>query len=287
VILVCGATGMFGGGVARGLLRDGRPARALVRDPAKAEALKAAGAELAVGDMDRPETLPAALEGVDRVFLVSAMDGRVAERERAVIAAAASAGVELILKLYGAVKHRDDPLDQLHQASIQALRDSGVRWALLSPTSVMETSLLSQAEAIKQTGAMWACAGEGKVALVAAEDATEAGVALLEGKAEPGGNYEVTGPESLSMAEMAGRLTAALGREVAYNDLPEDDFRDMLVQEAGMTAEEAEIGVILHFQAWKRGDADLVTDTVQELTDRPPQTLEQWAREHAAAFSLS
>jgi uncharacterized protein YbjT (DUF2867 family) len=285
VILVCGATGMFGGGVARGLLRDGQPVRALVRDPAKAEALRTAGAELGVADMDRPETLPAVLEGVDRVFVVSAMDGRIAERERAVIEAAAAAGVEWIVKLYGAVKHRDDPLDQLHQASIQALRDSGVHWALLSPTSVMETSLLGQVEAIKETGAMWACAGEGKVGLIAADDAAAAGVALLEGKAEPGGNYEVTGPESLTMAEMADRLSKALGREIAYNDLPDDEFRNMLVQEAGMTPEEAEIGVLLHFQAWKRGDADLVTDTVQQLTHRPPQTLEQWARAHAAAFS--
>jgi uncharacterized protein YbjT (DUF2867 family) len=274
---------MFGGGVARRLLGDGQQVRALVRDPAKAEALRAAGAELAVGDMDRPETLRPALDGVDRVFLVSPMDGRIAERERAVIAAAG--GVGLIVKLYGAVKHRGDPLDQLHLASIQALRDSGLRWALLSPNSVMETSLLSQADAIKQMGAMWACAGEGKVGLIAADDATAAGAALLAGEPEPGHNYEVTGPEALTMAEVAAQLSSALSREIVYNDLPEEELREMLVRQAGMTPEEAELGVLVHFRAWKRGDADLVTDTVKELTGRLPRSVQHWAREHAADFS--
>jgi uncharacterized protein YbjT (DUF2867 family) len=285
VILVTGATGMFGGGVARGLLDGGHPVRVLVRDPARAGALRDAGAELAVGDMDQPETLPAALEGVERVFLVSPMDGRIAGREQAVTAAAARGGVQLIVKLYGAVKHRGDSLDQLHLASIEALRKSGVPWALLSPTSVMETSLLSQAESIKQTGAMWGCSGDGRVGLIAASDAAAAGVALLSGRAEPGMNYEVTGPEALTMAEMAAQLSSALGRDVGYNDLPEETFRDVLVQEAGMSPEEAEIGVLVHFRAWKRGDAELVTNTVQELTGRPPLSVEQWAQEHVADFS--
>lgn len=285
MILVTGATGMFGSRVVRGLLEAGQRTRALVRDRSRAKDLEAAGAELAVGDMDRPETLPAALEGVRRVFLVSPMDDRIAAREGAVTQAARAVGVEWVIKLYGAVKHRGDSLDALHIASIATLRESGLRWAALSPNSVMETSLLGQAEAIKHTGAMWGCSGDGRVGLIAADDAAAAGVALLT--TDPGHerSYEVTGPEALTMAEVAQRLSAVLGRTVLYNDLPEDTFRDMLIQQAGMTAEQAEIGVLAHFRAWRRGDADLVTDTMAELTGHAATSLEHWLGQHQSAFA--
>jgi NAD(P)H dehydrogenase (quinone) len=285
MILVTGATGMFGSRIARGLLDANQQVRALVRDRSRGEQLEASGAELAVADMDHPETLPQALEGVQRVFLVSPMDDRIDQRERAVTQAAKAAGVELVIKLYGAVKHHGQSLDRLHLASIDALRESGLTWALLSPNSVMETSLLSQADSIKRTGAMWGCAGDGKVGLIAADDAATAGVALLTGNPEPERSYEVTGPEALSMADVAERLTTVLGTQVAYNDMPEDAFRELLVAQAGMAPEEVEITVLAHLRAWRRGDADLVTDTVTELTGQAPLSVEAWLRQHRPAFT--
>jgi uncharacterized protein YbjT (DUF2867 family) len=285
MILVTGATGMFGSRIARGLLDANQQVRVLVRDRSRGEQLEASGAELAVGDMDHPETLPQTLDGVHRVFLVSPMDDRIDQRERAVTQAAKAAGVALVIKLYGAVKHHGQSLDRLHLASIDALRDSGMTWALLSPNSVMETSLLGQADSIKRTGAMWGCAGDGKVGLIAADDAAAAGVALLMGNPEPERSYEVTGPEALSMADIAERLTAVLGTQVAYNDMPEDSFRELLVAQAGMAPEEVEIKVLTHLRAWRRGDADLVTDTVTELTGQAPLSVEAWLRQHRPAFT--
>jgi uncharacterized protein YbjT (DUF2867 family) len=234
--------------------------------------------------MDKPETLPAAVEGVERVFLVSPMDDRIEARETAVTAAAKDAGVDLVVKLYGAVKHHGDSLDKLHRASIDAIKASGMRWALLSPNSVMETSILSWAEPVKQAGALFGSSGEGKVGLIAADDATASGAALIAGDPENEHNYEVTGPQTLSAAEMAAALSTALGKEIPYNDMPEDDLRNMLVQYAGMTPEQAELGVLAHYRAWKRGDADLVTDTVEQLTGRKPTTLDQWLPSHLDAF---
>jgi uncharacterized protein YbjT (DUF2867 family) len=284
MILVTGATGMFGGRVAHGLLEAGQPVRAMVRDPAKASELESAGAELAVADMDKPETLPPALEGVDRVFLVSPMDDRIEARETAVTAAARDAGVDLVVKLYGAVKHHGDALDALHRASIDALRTSGLRWALVSPNSVMETSLLSWAEPIKQTGSIFGSAGDGKVGLIAADDAAASAVAVLAGEPDNERNYEVTGPEALSSPEMAAALSKALGKTITYNDMSDDDLRDLLVKYAGMTPEQADIGVILHYQAWRRGDAALVTNTVEELTGRKPVSIDEWLARNVGAF---
>jgi uncharacterized protein YbjT (DUF2867 family) len=123
------------------------------------------------------------------------------------------------------------------------------------------------------------------VGLIAADDAAAAGVALLTGDPEPERSYEVTGPEAVSMAEIAQRLSAVLGKQVVYNDLPEDAFRDILIHQAGMTPEGAENGVLAHFRAWKRGDADMLTDTVAELTGRAPLSLDEWLDQHRTAFT--
>jgi uncharacterized protein YbjT (DUF2867 family) len=284
MILVTGATGMFGGRVARGLAEQGAPVRALVRDRGKAADLEAAGAELAVADMDRPETLAPALEGVQRVFLVSPMDDRIEARETAVVAASKEAGVDLVVKVYGAVKHDDDPLERQHRASIEALRSSGLRWALLSPNSVMETSLIGWAQPIKQTGQIFASAGDARVALVAADDCGAAGVALLTGEPDPERSYKLTGPQALTCADMAAALSQGLGRPIAYVDMSEDDLRDLLVKYAGMTPEQAEIGVLAHYRAWKQGGAAEVTGTVKELTGRDPVSVDQWLPAHVDAF---
>ena len=284
MVLVSGATGMFGSRIARGLLDADQPVRALVRDREKALKLEEAGAELVVADMDQPESLGPALDGIDRVFLVSPMDDRIEARETAVIAAAKDADVDFVLKLYGAVKHHGDSLDRLHRASIEALRQSGMTWALLSPNSVMETSLLSEAAPIRAMGKMFGAAGDGRVGLIAADDAAAAGVALLSGDPEPGRDYQVTGPESLTMAEMASAIGRALGKPVAYEDMTDEALRDMLVKYAGMSLEQVELGVLVHYRAWKRGDADLVTDTVEALTGRKPMTVDEWLARNLAAF---
>jgi uncharacterized protein YbjT (DUF2867 family) len=285
VILVTGATGMFGSRVAREAAARGAKVRGLLHSPGKGAKLAEEGIEPVVGDLDRPETLAAALDGVERVFLVTPMDNRVAERESGVIAASKDAGVEQVVKLHGAVRHRGDPLDQQHQAAIEALKSSGLAWTIFSPQTVMETNLLSQAEAVKQTGAIWGSAGDGRVGLVAADDCGRAGGVVLTTDGHEGREYAITGPAALTFTEIAEVLTRALGRPVAYNDLADADYKALLVEQAGMTAEEAEIGVLLHFRAFKRGDGDLITDDYQRLTGQPPTTLEAWATANAQAFS--
>ncbi len=97
-------------------------------------------------------------------------------------------GVRRIVKLFGAVEHHGDALARLHEASVEAIRQSGLEWALLSPTSVLETSLLSTIPWIEATGGVVASAGEGRVAHIAATgDVARAGaVVLTERRGRPG-----------------------------------------------------------------------------------------------------
>ena len=213
------------------------------------------------------------------------MDDRVKTREGNVLAAAKSAGVRRIVKLHGAVKHHGDPLGRLHDASVEAIRNSGLEWALLSPTSVLETSLFSMIPWIEATGAIIACAGDGRVAHVAAADVARAGAAILADGSENGRDYVITGPELLSYADLCEILSRVTNRSIPYIDVSEEDLQKTLVEQAGMTPEQAEIGVICHFRAWRNGDAEALTGTYRELTGRDPTTAEQWITEHAEPFA--
>ena len=93
MILVTGGTGLAGSAVMRELVRHNAPVRALVRDPAKADVLRAAGnVEVVVGDMLRPETLAPALRGVTRALMISSADANLVEAQRTFIDSAHDAG---------------------------------------------------------------------------------------------------------------------------------------------------------------------------------------------------
>jgi len=285
MILVTGATGMFGSRVLRETLARQAEARALVHSPANAEQVRESGADVVVGDLDEPESLGAVFAGVDTAFIVSPLDERIAIREANALQAAEEAGVRRIVKLYGAVRHHGDPLDALHLASIDAIRESGLSWALVSPSSVMDPSMLNQAEAIRRFGCLVGCAGDGRVGLVAADDVARAAAIVLTERDELGANYELTGPEALSMAEMAAVLSEVLERTITYQDMPETEFRKFLVEQGGFADDQVDVQVMLHFAAWKQGDADLVTGTYRELTGETPTSLKEWVAAHQDAFA--
>jgi len=286
VIFICGATGNFGGKVLRRLLELGEPVRGLTHSAKKAAQLEQLGATAVIGDMDDAASMEAALLGVDRVFLVSPMDEAVERREKNVIAAAQKAGVHQVVKLHGAVRHRGDRLSTLHEASIEALKASGLRWTLVSPNSVMETALLTQADSIRTANMFVGAAGDGKVGLVAGGDCAQAAAVVLTEDPERhhAQNYEITGPESLTFAEFAERFSRVLGRTITYLDLPEDEFRRILVEEAGFSEETVEIDVLCHFRAYRRGDADVLSDAYTRLTGNPSTSVDTFIAAHREAF---
>jgi uncharacterized protein YbjT (DUF2867 family) len=286
MILVCGATGMFGGRVLDHLLAQKIPPRALTHSPAKATALRERGAAVAIGDLDSPATLPAALDGIERVFLVSPMDDRIALRETALIDAARQADVRHIVKIFGAVRHQGDPLVTQHERVIDHLKSSGIPWTLVSPNTVMESNLLPVAETIRTLATIFGAAGDGRVGLVALDDCARAATTVLTtGIAQHNGqNYEITGPEALTFTDLAARFTHLLGHPISYQDMPVDDFGQMLVTEAGFDPATIETDVLCHFRAFRRGDADLVTNTFTQLTGQPPTTVDAFIETHRSQF---
>jgi len=283
-ILITTANGMFGGAITRALANSDVQVRAMVRKPEKFT-IEAPNIEVFQGDLDDRESVVKALDGVDRVFLCTPMDDKIAQRECLVSEEAAKGGRPHIVKLYGAVEHDDDPLITQHNASIETIKALGLSWSLVSPNSVMETSILSHAPFVVEAGALFGMSGRGKVGFVALQDVAAVAAHVLSTDGHDGQNYEVTGPAAVDMYEVAEALSKAVGREIPYQDMPEEEFAAMVGQATGMSPEQLECSIICHLRCWREGKAEKVTDTYEKLMGKPPTSVEAWAKQHARAFS--
>jgi uncharacterized protein YbjT (DUF2867 family) len=280
VILVTTA-GKVGTEAARSLILRGAPVRVLVRDPGKARALADAGAEVAVGDLDVPTSIDEAMAGVTAVVLVSPA---VPAQELNVVASAARAGVGHVVKASSKAS-ADSPIARRRgQAEIEAgLAASGLPHTLLRSNAYMQ-NVLALAPAIAATSAFGSAAGKGRVGLV---DARDVGAVAAEIAVSPashaGQTYRLTGPELISNYDVAAVLSELLGRTITYTELSFDENRDAMIK-AGVPAPIAQMNAQA-FSLTADGDAEWLTEDVPAILGRPARSFEQFAADHAAAFS--
>jgi len=284
-VLVTGATGMFGGLITEKLSQADVPVLAVSRSDSRAAGLTGGSVTGVVADMDKPETFGPLLEQVDRMFLVSPMHPDLGARECAIIEQAKKAGVSQIVKLYGSVEHDGDPLDVQHRMSIDALKDCGVSWCLVSPQTVTDSHVLAQLETIRSERRLYACAGEGRMGMVTADNCAEVAAFVLQEAVErfAGRDLQITGPEAITYAQMAQQLTSALGVTIEYIDMTEEELTQAVV-EAGMPEEDIELQILCHFRQIRNGKAELVTDTYQEIIGRSPASVHDWACANRSIF---
>ena len=285
MILVIGATGNTGRETALGARAAGAAVRALVRNPAKATDLAAAGVEIAQGDLDDAGSLAAAMRGVDKVYLVTPADQRLAEVQVAAISAAKAAGVAHVVKssVLGAAAEAPVLLARMHHRAEEALKASGLGWTVLQPNSFMQ-NFLGFAATIAAQGAIYAPAGQGRVSHVDVRDIAAVAVAALTTPGHERQTYVVTGPEALSYDETARLIGKAIGKDVTFVDVPPDAARQSMLS-GGMPEWLADDLVALLSVVYARGYAAGVSTIVPELTGRPARTFSQFAAEHAARFA--
>lgn len=280
MILVIGATGTVGSEVVRQLVATGERPRALVRDPATARQRLGDQVEQVVGDLDRPETIAAALAGVDRVFLLTTQSSRQPEWERAVIGAAARAGVGQLVKLSVFRANEQSPLQvaRQHGQAERVLAQSGLAATILRPVFFMQNLL-----AMVHDGAIATAAGDGRVAMVDARDIAAVAVATLTGGGHAGKTYTLTGPEALSFYQVASILSRQTGRPLRHVRVPPDKVR-VALQGRGVAAWYADDMAKLHSML-AVGYEEVVTDDIHRVTGRPPRTLAQFAGDHAGVLT--
>jgi uncharacterized protein YbjT (DUF2867 family) len=284
-ILVTGATGRVGERVARELLAQGHRVRALVRDAAKAQPLAAAGAELTVGDLRQPASLPPAVAGVSRVFLATGDAPDQEPMECALIDAAKAAGVRHVVKLSGQSAGLPVPVSfgVAHRRIEQTLERSGLAYTFLRPT-FFQQSLLLFAEDVRRRGSFAAPAKRARVAMVDARDVADVAVRCLGGPGFEGRILTLTGPQAVSFPEVAALLGQLRGGSVRFTSLPAFVAWVMLPFVSGMPRWQSNQVVAL-LRALERGAQEPVTSDVRDVLGRPARAVQDFLTEHAAAFS--
>ena len=208
MILVTGGTGLIGSELLRLLSQAGIPARALVRNPNKAQKLP--GITWVVGDLARPETLATAFEGAKSVFLLTHYFEDMVELQHNAIVAARAAGVTHVVKVsaFAASDHSKAPIGRWHYQVEKELQDSGIAWTMLRPHHFMQ-NLLAQAEYIIKEGVIYSPSGDGKIPYIDSRDVAAVAFVTLTQPGHLGKQYVLTGSEAISYRQAAEIIGAA------------------------------------------------------------------------------
>jgi uncharacterized protein YbjT (DUF2867 family) len=274
MLLVTGATGNVGAEVVRALIGADEQVRALTRTDSSS-ALPP-GVEAVAGDLNRPDTLTAALAGVRGVFLLPGyedMDGLLAEVRRA--------GVERVVLLSGSSAQSGDTTNAVTAYMLRsetAVKASGVPWTILRSFAFMSNAL-RWVDQLREGNVVREPFADVRVAVIDPHDIAAVAANALRGAGHEGRTYLLSGPEALLPADRVRILGAALQRELRLEALSNADAR------AQMSAQMPTEYVDAFFDFYVDGSLDesQVQPTVEEVVGRKPRSFEQWAAAHAEA----
>jgi uncharacterized protein YbjT (DUF2867 family) len=279
MILVTGATGTVGTELVPQLLAAGESVRVLVRDAGTVAHLLGR-VEVAVGDLDQPASLPAALAGVRNVYAITA---RPAQME-AIIDAGRRAGVERLVRQSTFEAGADPPLGpgRWHRECELLVERSGLAWTHVRPTMFMSNTVQWWAASIRGQSAVFFPGGDGRVSPVDPRDIAAVAAAALTRPDFAGRAYDVTGPELLTVGEMVAIRGRVLGRPLRYVDVPETAAAEGMAK-AGLPPYVV-AGLVETLGALRGSRFAYVAPTVELVTGAPGRTYEAWCQEHRAAF---
>jgi uncharacterized protein YbjT (DUF2867 family) len=274
IILVTGATGNVGRLVVDHLLAAGAHIRALTNNPKKA-ALPV-GVEVVEGYLGRVETLPAALAGVERMYLAP-----LPRTVREVVRLANDAGVQHIVDLSSSMADDEaagDPSGWHYYAVERAVEESGIPWTHLRPGEFM-TNILDWAEQIRSTGVVRAGYGNVANTLIDLDDIAAVAARVLLEDGHIGKKYLLSGPEAIKRVDIVRQIGQAIGRDLRFEELTHEQAIAALTPGMGEYAQWYVDGL-----AQLADHPPAPSPMVEAITGRPATTFAQWAAKHAAAF---
>ncbi|MBB6611243.1 SDR family oxidoreductase [Pontibacter sp. Tf4] len=285
-ILVTGATGTVGREVVKLLaMLDDVRVRAGVHSLIKGENLRRLpDVEIVEMEFTDPDSLHAAFTHADKVFLITPFtDGQV-EMAKKLVDEAKRTGVKHIVKLsaMGANAEPGIQLGRWHREIEDYIKDSGIAYTFLRPSSFMQNIENYNAHSIKQEGKLYMPAGDGKVPYIDARDIAMAAVETLTGEGHEGKAYDLTGPEAITANQIAETLSAVTGKPVTFVDVPEEAARQAMQQQQipdWMT------NALLELSGVQRaGHAGQPNNEVEKLTGCKPRTFEEYAQDYKECF---
>jgi len=281
MICVTGAGGTVGSEVIKQLESAKAPFRAAYFSNEKAEAARARGIDAVIIDYNRPETLLAAFQGCEKLFLLGPNALNQSELERNAVEAAKAVGVRHIVKQ--SVMGADEEafgLAKVHRPVEKAIESSGFAWTFLRPNSFMQNVVTYMGETIKAEGAFYSASGKAKISHVDVRDIAAVAVKALTEPNHEGEAYTVSGPEALTYDELASELSKALGRPISHINLSPSDLKSGMLAE-GMP--EAISDRMLDLERYFReGRASRITNDIKQVTGREPRRFAEYVRETAA-----
>lgn len=219
-IVVSGASGQLGGLVVKELLARGVPAKDLIlvsRTPEKLEEFTKLGASARFGDFAKPESLPAAFAGGDKLLLISIGFGAGPrpEAHKHAVDAAVAAGIKLIVYTsYLAISQGDHTgLASDHFQTEEIIKNSGVAWTMLR-NSIYSNGLVQQAAKMLDDGKATVSATDSRIGYITREDCAAAAAAALSSPGHENKAYDITGPELLGPREIAAAASAVTGKPI-------------------------------------------------------------------------
>jgi NAD(P)H dehydrogenase (quinone) len=276
MILITGAAGHVGRRLAEILSQRGIATRLMGRDLAKLPKLP--NAEAVRGDYTNIESLDNAMKDIDRAFIVSGHSepGQRAREHRNAIQAAARANVKHLIytSFQGAAPDSKFPYSRDHYETEKYLAESGVPFTALRDSMYMDML----AEMPDKNGLIRGPAGNGAAAFVSREDVAQVSAVLLTSPKPLTGTPDITGPEALTMAEAVRRLSVIAGRTLRFEDESMEEGRKWRLATG---AKEWEVDTwVGSYAAIAASELAPVSDTVNQITGRPPLTLEEYFRQH-------
>ena len=282
MILITGASGNVGREVVKQALAVGLEIRAAFRSPAMA-AKAPAGLQGVIMDYAKPETIRPVLDGVDKILLVGPPVRDLPAWEANFVKEVRSAGRKHIVKL-SALGGRKSMFASGHRESEENIEASGLPYTFLRPTDFMQNLVNYNAGTIRSRNAFYGCQGEGAVSVVDIRDVAAVAVIVLAATGHEGKSYALTGGESLTNEQVAGKISRVVGRKINYVDLPATEFKKGILS-TGLSEWSAD-ALVDQQRFYREGKASLVTDEVERLTRRKPITFDQFARDYAFAFRI-
>jgi uncharacterized protein YbjT (DUF2867 family) len=294
-ILVTGATGTVGTEVVKQLVST-KEEDIIVKAAARSandRTFRNLGVQVVPLDYNKPDSLSAALRGVDKLFLLTPFQSNMVELTSNLVNEAKNAGVKYIIKqsVLGADAEQAITPSRLHRQAEKIIEESGIPFTFLRPNFFMQNFVTFYSNFIKTQGAFYVPAGDAKATFVDVRDIAAVAIQALSGSHSSSKNaeskhigkaYDITGGEALSYGEAAEILSKGLGKKVNYVNISDEDARKGM---RDMGADEWTINSMIElFGVTRAGYLSGISPVVEQVTGKKPITFSQFARDYAQAF---
>jgi uncharacterized protein YbjT (DUF2867 family) len=282
-ILVIGGTGTIGNSVCELLQTEQADFTALVRNEEKAKKFHAKGIKTVIGDLSDMDSLKKAMEGMDKLFLLSVTSPEIPVLHGNAARVAKESGLNHIVKISvrGASADANFNIGRFHGKAEREIRELGIPYTFLQSHSFLQ-NLFFDKQSIKEQNAIYASMGDGKIPMIDTRDIAAVAVRCLLEKGHEGKSYVITGPKAISYHDIVSELSKGLGREIKYiAQTSEESYKTMM--SSGMPEWLVDDMTKLN-RDYAANKATEVSPDVEMILGRKPISLENFISDYADRF---